>query len=60
MYARQKANGHARLIALGSGPVTSVKRCHGRLYAACGSNIVVLRISDWSMEHRWSTVDLER
>ena len=56
----QKANSRAYLKQLGMAPVTSVKRCHKRLYAACGSDIVVLRISDWTMEHRWSTAQLER
>lgn len=42
---------------VGSGPVKSIKRYHSRLYVACGSDIVILKISDRQVEKRWTVIE---
>ena len=35
----------------------SVKRYHGRLYACCGSDVVVIKISDLNVEYSWNVME---
>jgi len=51
---------NARILTLGDGPVRDVKRLHSHLYVCCGSDIVVIKISDLSVLKRWQAVDDSR
>lgn len=50
-------NAKGETVNIGSGPVKSIKRYHSRLYATCGSDVVIVKISDLQVERRWTATD---
>ena len=48
---------NARVLTIGDGPVRGVKRLHSQLFVCCGSDIVVIKISDLSVTKRWQAVE---
>lgn len=50
-------NAKGEVTVVGSGPVKSMKRYHSRLYVVCGTDIVVVKISDRQVEKRWTVTD---
>jgi len=53
----QTPNANGEDICVGTGPVKSLKRYHSRLYVACGNDILVMKISDRTVEKKWTVIE---
>ena len=47
----------AKTLDLGMGPIRSIKRFRSRLYVCCGSDVVVVKIANLSVERRWRAIE---